>query len=223
MIAENPAPKPDETADWADQAEESILDAAVTLAPDLGWSAGMLARAATLAGFSKGEAMLVLPNGPRDLAALLSARHDRMALETMTKVDPASLKMRERIRQGVEARLEAACADAPAVRRWAGFLSLPHNMPLALKLTWDSAEAIWRWAGDTATDENHYSKRAILSGILIATLAIRLSAGRDAASDYLGARIDNVMAFEKWKAGVKPGDLARDIAGALGRLRYGRS
>jgi ubiquinone biosynthesis protein COQ9 len=30
-----------------------------------------------------------------------------------------------------------------------------------------------------------------------------------------------VMAFEKWKAGVKPADLARDIAGALGRLRYG--
>jgi ubiquinone biosynthesis protein COQ9 len=31
------------------------------------------------------------------------------------------------------------------------------------------------------------------------------------------------MAFEKWKAGIKPGDLARDLAGALGRLRYGRA
>ena len=211
-----------ETLDWADNAEQAVLDAALALAPTLGWNAGMLARAAAKAGLSRGEAMLVLPNGPRDLAALLSARHDHAALAALAGVDPAGLKMRERIRQGVEARLDAADADAPAVRRWAGFLSLPHNMPLALRLTWDSADVIWRWAGDTATDENHYSKRAILSGILIAALAIRLSAGREAASAHLAARIDNVMAFEKWKAGIKPGDVARDIAGALGRLRYGR-
>ena len=219
MIAETP----DKTLDWADQAEQAVLEAALTLAPTLGWNATMLAKAAAKAGLSRGEAMLLLPNGPRDLAALLSARHDQAALASLADVDPAGLKMRERIRQGVEARLDAADADAPAVRRWAGFLSLPHNMPLALRLTWDSADAIWRWAGDTATDENHYSKRAILSGILIATLAIRLSAGRDAASAHLAARIDNVMAFEKWKAGIKPGDLARDITGALGRLRYGRA
>ena len=223
MIAENPAEPAAETADWAGRADQAILDAAVSLAPTLGWSSAMLAKAAAQAGFSRGEAMLVLPNGPRDLAALLSARHDRAALMALAGVDPAALKMRERIRQGVEARLDAADADAPAVRRWAGFLSLPPNLSLALRLTCESAEAIWRWAGDTATDENHYSKRAILSGILIATLAIRLSSGREAASDYLGARIDNVMAFEKWKAGVKPGDLARDIASALGRLRYGRA
>jgi ubiquinone biosynthesis protein COQ9 len=223
MTAETPAAPPADAPDWADRAEQAVLDAALELAPDLGWNAGMLARAATRAGLSRGEAMLVLPNGPRDLAALLSARHDQQALAALAGVDPAGLKMRERIRRGVEARLDAADTDAPAVRRWAGFLSLPHNMPLALRLTWDSAEAIWRWAGDTATDENHYSKRAILSGILIATLAIRLSAGREAASAHLAARIDNVMAFEKWKAGIKPGDLARDLAGALGRLRYGRA
>jgi ubiquinone biosynthesis protein COQ9 len=207
--------------DWADQAEQAVLDAAITLAPDFGWNAAMLARAATRAGLSRGEAMLVLPSGPRDLAALLSVRHDQAALTSLAGVNPADLKIRERIRQGVEARLDAAAADAPAVRRWAGFLALPQNLPLALRLTWDSADVVWRWAGDTATDENHYSKRAILSGILIATLALRITAGREAASEQLNARIDNVMAFEKWKAGIKPAELARDIAGALGRLRYG--
>ena len=221
MTAANTAPQSGPETDWADQAEQAVLDAAITLAPDLGWNAAMLAKAAARAGLSRGEAMLVLPNGPRDLAALLSARHDRAALAALAEVDPAALKIRERIRQGVEARLDAAAADAPAVRRWAGFLALPHNLPLALRLTWESADTVWRWAGDTATDENHYSKRAILSGILIATLALRITAGQEAASEQLNARIDNVMAFEKWKAGVKPGDLARDIAGALGRLRYG--
>ena len=41
-------------------------------------------------------------------------------------------------------------------------------MPLGLRLAWESADALWRWAGDTATDENHYSKRVLLAGILSA-------------------------------------------------------
>jgi ubiquinone biosynthesis protein COQ9 len=87
---------------------------------------------------------------------------------------------------------------------------------------WRSADAVWRWAGDTATDENHYSKRAILGAILITTLAIRLERGRAEAEAFLDARIDDVMAFETWKAGVRPLDVLAEVAAALGRLRYGR-
>ncbi|HEY2662387.1 MAG TPA: COQ9 family protein [Caulobacteraceae bacterium] len=211
------------TADWADLAEQRVLDAALPLASRLGWGSRLVAEAATATGLAPGEAALLLPNGPRDLAALLSRRHDTAGLASLTGVDPKSLKMRQRIAQGVEARLEAAMADETALRRWAGFLSLPGNLPLALRLTWDSANGLWRWAGDTATDENHYSKRAILSGILISTLAIRLGSGREAASTYLAARIENVMAFETWKAGLKPATLLRDVAESLGRMRYGKT
>ena len=209
--------------DWADQTEQRMLDAAVRLAPDLGWNARLVERAAAACGLSGPEAELLLPNGARYLAALLSRRHDRAALDALAGIDPQTLKIRERISRGVEARLDAAAADEAAVRRWAGFLALPTNLPLALRLVWESADTLWRWAGDAATDENHYSKRAILSGVLVSTLAVRLSAGREAASRQLAARIDNVMAFERWKAGIKPAQLAAEIAGALGRLRYGRS
>ena len=122
----------------------------------------------------------------------------------------------------MEARLDAAETDGEALRRWAGFLALPANLPLALKLVWESADAIWRWAGDRATDENHYSKRAILSAILVSTLAIRLDAGREAASAHLATQIERVMAYETWKAKLRPADLATQLATALGRLRYGR-
>jgi len=183
----------------------------------------MLAKAAKAAGLSAGEALLVVPNGPRDLLALLSARHDAAALAALAGTDPKALKVRERIRRAVEARLDAAEADAAATRRWAGALALPHHLPLALRLTWESADHLWRWAGDTATDENHYSKRAILSVILVGGLALRLHSGREAAAAYVDARIGEVMAFETWKAKIKPADLARQLAGALGRLRYGRA
>jgi ubiquinone biosynthesis protein COQ9 len=221
MDAETTPEPPAEPRDWADEAEQRLLAAAIPLAPKLGWNARLLARAGEAAGLSAGETSLVLPNGARDLAALFARRHDQAMMQALAEVDPKALKIRERIRVAVEARLAAATADREATRRCAGFLTLPANAPLGLRLAWESADVIWRWAGDTATDENHYSKRAILAGILITTLAVRLSAGREAASVELAARIDNVMAFEKWKATRKPSTLGQDLAGWLGRLRYG--
>ena len=208
--------------DWADEAEPRVLDAALALAPALGWNNRLAARAGAEAGLAPGETTLLLPGGARDLAALFSRRHDQAALAALAGLDPKSLKMRERISRGVEARLDAAAADGEVMRRWAGFLALPSNLPLALRLVWESADVIWRWAGDRATDENHYSKRAILAAILITTLAIRLNAGPEAASDHLATQIGRVMAYESWKAKLHPADLATQLATALGRLRYGR-
>jgi len=211
----------DGAPDWADETEQRLLDAAIPLVGAKGWNAGLIAAAAHAIGLPTGEAQLLLPNGPPDLAALLSRRHDQAAMRALAQIDPSMLKIRARIAAGVEARLDAADADTEATKRCAAFLVLPPNVPLGLRLAWDSADSLWRWAGDVATDENHYSKRALLSGILISTLAVRLSAGREAASAELAARIDNVMAFEKWKATRKPATFGRDLAERLGRLRYG--
>ena len=209
--------------DWADETEQRLLDAAISLAAPLGWNPALVAGAAKAIEISPGEAQLLLPNGPRDLAALLSRRHDQAAMRALSAVDPASLKIRERITQGAQARLAAAADDLEATKRWAAFLALPTNAALGLRLAWESADGLWRWAGDMATDENHYSKRAILAGILISTLSVRLSSGPEAASAQLAARIENVMTFEKWKATRKPTTFGRDLAERLGRLRYGRA
>ena len=208
-------------SDWAEAAEERLLLAALAVAPDTGWNARLVARAAREAGFTPGEAELLVPHGARDLAALASRRHLRTAMASLAEVDPSTLKVRERIARGVEAKMEATAADGRASRRLAGFLALPTNVPLAARLFWEAADAIWRWAGDTATDENHYSKRAILSVVLATTIAVRLTSGREAARAELASRIDNVMAFEKWKAGLPRPGLGDRLAGALARLRYG--
>ena len=163
----------------------------------------------------------MLPNGARDLAALFSRRHDREALDRLADGDPLSLKIRERIRTAALARVDSAMTDEPATRSWTGFLALPPNIPLGLRLAWESADVLWRWAGDTATDENHYSKRALLAEILISTLAIRLTGGTEAAEIHLERRIAGVMSFERWKARANLGEVGSRLAGLLGRLRYG--
>ncbi len=206
--------------DWADAAEARLLDAALSFAPLHGWTLRTQDLAARQAGLSQADAALLLPGGPRDLAALLSRRHDQAALQALADINPHHLKIRDRIQRGVSARVEAAAADGDAVRRLLGFLALPTHIPLVGRLLWESVDSIWRWAGDTATDENHYSKRAILSGVLGPAIALRVSAGRDAADRYIAQRIDNVMTFETWKAKLPKMDMAASLAGALGRMRY---
>jgi len=211
----------EDATDWAAQTESRLLEAALPLAGRLGWTWALAYRAGEAVGLAKPEVELLLPKGPRDLAALFSYRHDEAGLTALAGVDPAGLKVRERIVRGVEARVEAAMADEAALRRWMGFLALPQNMALGARLTWESADRIWRWAGDTSTDQNYYSKRAILATLLSSTLAVRVSNTPAAAASHLSRGIEAVMAFEKAKARLQGGDLAARAARALGKARYG--
>jgi ubiquinone biosynthesis protein COQ9 len=211
----------DLSSDWAAEAEARVLAEALQLAPAEGWTWRMAYAAGAASGLSAGETELLLPEGPRDLAALFSRSCDAVALAALADVDPTTLKIRQRIRQGALARLDAAMAHAAATRRCAGYLALPANAALGLRLVWESADAIWRWAGDRSTDENHYSKRALLAGILASTLLVRLTAGEAAAETHLDRRIEAVMRFERLKARLGRLELGAWTAGALGRLRYG--
>ncbi|WP_296170501.1 COQ9 family protein [uncultured Brevundimonas sp.] len=207
--------------DWGDRMEQAVLDAAILQAPVMGWNSRMVRAACDDNGLSLGDEELLLPNGARDLAALLSRRHDDRALATLAELDVASLKIRERIARAVSARLEAGAQDLEATRRCAAFLALPTNADLGLKLAWESADQLWHWAGDTATDWNHYSKRTILSGILIPAMTMRWFDGKEAADAFVSRRIDNVMAFEKWKAGKDFDAPLRKVTEMLSRMRYG--
>lgn len=207
---------------WAETTEQALLDAALKLAPVHGWTRRTAVLAGQAIGMSAAETELLIPHGGADLAALLSRRHDHRALATLAEVHASNLKIRERIRRAVEARLDAAAQDEPATRRWMGFLALPANLALAGRLAWESADVLWRWAGDEATDENHYSKRAILAGILSSAMAIRMTQGRKVALDFVDRRIEDVMRFEKWKATtpLRPERWLAEAAEVLGKARY---
>jgi ubiquinone biosynthesis protein COQ9 len=211
---------PNAAPDWVDDAEQQVLDQALRLAPAEGFTWPMAYAAGAAAGLGRGETELLLPHGPADLAALMWRRCDARALGALGLTDPAALKIRARVRRALEAWLQAAGAEEAAARRLVGFLALPTHLVQGTRLAWESADALWRWAGDTATDENHYTKRAILAGILAPALAVRLSSGHGAAMAFVDRRIDQAMAFERWKAGVRPSDHLARVAGMLGRLRY---
>ncbi len=80
------------------------------------------------------------------------------------------MKIRERISAAVLARLEVLAPHKEAARRAGAFLTLPPHAPLGMTLLYRTVDAMWRAAGDTSTDFNFYTKRAILAGVYSATL-----------------------------------------------------
>ena len=110
------------------------------------------------------------------------------------------MKIRERIRALVWQRLQIMEPAREAVRTALATLAMPQNLPLGVRLSWRSADRMWRLAGDTSTDFNHYTKRITLGAVYGSTLLAWLddrSEGQAETAAFLDRRIDNVMQFEK--------------------------
>lgn len=185
----------------SDQYRERLLDAMLELAPAEGWTRSALDKAAERAGLSSGQVGLACPNGVIDLLDALSTRAAGSAAARLQGADISGLKVREKVRAGVRAWLDALVPHRAAVKRAAG---TPANLLTGPKGLWSAADAIWTALGDTSTDSNWYTKRLILSGVLGSTLLCWVGTDDEAEVDaFLDRRIGDVMNFEKAKAKLK--------------------
>jgi ubiquinone biosynthesis protein COQ9 len=186
-----------------------------------GWTALARDAAADAAGVDRDIAAMALPDAAAMVEAYI-AHADAAMVAAMA--DCAGLKVRDRIRLALRSRLAAATPDREAVRRALAVLAQPQNAGLAARSLWHTADAMWRAAGDTATDFNHYSKRAILGAVYSASLLYWLdddSDDHEATWAFIDRRIDGIMKFEKTKASVKSAlAWVPNPARFLGRLRY---
>lgn len=188
-----------------------------------GWSEAAVDAAAADAGIDRDVARLAFPHDKAEMVAAWIDGVDAAMVEAFPPERLATMKIREKIREMIWFRLQTAGKAREAVRSGLAILAMPHNAPLAARTAWRSADRMWRLAGDTATDYNHYSKRAILSAVYGSTMLVWLddeSEGWSATAAFLDRRIDNVMQFEKWKAGLGDSSHRPSLTRFLARLRY---
>ena len=188
-----------------------------------GWSETAIGRAAAELGVPADRARLAFPGGAVAMIDAWFDAIDKAMLAAFPAERIAALKIRERIRDLVLFRLEAAVPHREALRRAVAILAMPQNAPRAAKLAWRSADRMWRLAGDTATDFNHYSKRAILVGVYSSTILVFLDDESENLAEtraFLDCRIGDVMRFEKAKARWKGAGMPFSLSRFLGRLRY---
>lgn len=180
--------------DEVDPLPSRILHAALRHVPFDGWSRRALARGAADAGLSEHDALRAFPRGGLDAVLAHSAEADRAMAEAVAEAGD-QLGTTARIAYGIRHRLETHAEHKEAIRRGLGLLALPQNAPAALRALHKTVDALWRAAGDTATDFNWYTKRAMLAGVYAATLQFWLndnSEGGKATWAYLDRRLADI-------------------------------
>lgn len=207
-----------------DEARIAILDAALPHVPFDGWTDRVIAEAAREAGVDEHQAATAFPGGAAEMIRLWCRRLNEAAEARIKGADLPSMKIRARVRFGVDALLEEAAPNRIAVRRAAAVLALPQHAASGARIIYEMADIVWRAIGDTSTDFNFYSKRAILSGVISSTMMFWFSDDSENYADtraFLDRRIADVMQIEKVKAAVSSvTSKLPDPLAFLSRLRY---
>jgi ubiquinone biosynthesis protein COQ9 len=188
-----------------------------------GWTKAAVDTAAAQLGVDPVQARLAMPKTQSGLIDVYIQEVDRALAAYFTPKRLDGMKIREKIRALVWHRLEVMGPAREAVRRALAILAMPQNLPLAVRMSWRTADLMWRIAGDTTTDFNHYTKRMTLGAVYGSTLLVWLddqSEGWTETAAFLDRRIDDVMKFEKFKAEWRGSSERLSLSRFLGRLRY---
>jgi ubiquinone biosynthesis protein COQ9 len=178
----------------------ALLEATLSHAAFDGWSQKALDAGAKEAGIPADRALNAFPGGMAELLAFYHEVEDRQMLEAMARANVADMRVRDRIAFAVKARLQRNMRHREAIKSACSFLAMPHNAALALRVLYRTVDAMWYGAGDTSTDFNFYTKRALLAGVYSSTVLYWLNDKSTGAADtwaFLDRRIDEVMQVPK--------------------------
>lgn len=188
-----------------------------------GWTREAVDSAAEQLGIDLLQARLAMPKTQTGMIDTYIQEVDRALEAWFTPKRLKGMKIREKIRALVWHRIEIMGPAREAVRRAMAILAMPQNAPLTIRISWRTADLMWRIAGDSSTDFNHYTKRLTLGAVYGSTLLVWLddqSEGWTETAAFLDRRIDNVMRFEKFKADWRGSSEHVSLSRFLGRLRY---
>lgn len=184
----------------------SIMQKALELAVFDGWNDAMMDKATRAASFDDVLTwQRVFPEGASNVLDAYSAYiNDALTQHATTHhIILQNMRIRDKITWLVTERLRLQAPHKEALKRAAGAALIPTHSLDASKRLWAAADTCWQLAGDTAVDFNYYTKRASLAKIYLATLLVWFN---DTSEDeqetraFLARRIENLMAFHKFKA-----------------------
>jgi ubiquinone biosynthesis protein COQ9 len=185
----------------------ALIEAMLPDVPFDGWHRAATAAARRL-GWEEGDLAALFPRRERDIVAGFSHWADQRMLAALAGRNLPAMKVRERVAAACWARLSLLEPHREAVRRALSLLALPPYTGLGLRLLYDTVDAVWYAAGDTATDFNFYSKRGLLAAVYAATTLYWLddrSPGSVDTEAFLDRRLADVMALPRLGTRLRQG------------------
>ncbi|MFC3052664.1 COQ9 family protein [Kordiimonas pumila] len=207
-----------------EELRQPLLKAMLLHVPFDGWSVKSLKAAASDIGISFELAELAFPRGAIEVLEYHLTEADALLAAELAEMKLPTMKIRDRITIAIRTRLTEQLVNREAVRRGLATLALPQNIALGSKALWNTADIMWRAAGDTSTDHNWYTKRATLCAVYSAVLLYWLNDDSDGYTEtwaFLDRRIEDVMKIEKTKYDMRRTTAhIPSLSRFLGRLRY---
>ena len=190
------------------ETQDLIITHMLNYVPKLGWTLESLRQGVIDAGYKEGDEYRAFQGNLDKVLEYYLSMIDRQMAARLGEVDLLSMRVKDRVATAVMVRLRLLEKNKEAVRQSLRYLRHPTRTSLALKGLYNTVNAIWYVAGDTATDFNFYTKRTLLAGVYSATLFYWLD---DNSEDciktraYLSRRLDQVMKLPKLKSQLKDG------------------
>lgn len=207
----------------SDQNRKKILQAFIEISGDLGWSKDSLIKAFEDCDLDKKYIPLIFPNELLDVAKFYVAQGNESLVSYVKSLDSfKDEKIRDKIRVCLYRRFEVEKTNQKALLSLVDYYKDIKNFsdfevgfrPLlqALELCFIVADEMWNLTNDQATDFNYYSKRVILSKIILRSFLVFLkddSDDLDKTKKFIDEQIEKVMQFEKFKFKTK--ELVADL------------
>lgn len=182
-----------------------------------GWSRAALNSGAQRCGVDDAAIAAAFPLGVKDLVTAFSSwANDGMMTQIGKEKLFGKMRTRDKVAYAVRARLDLLMPHREAMRQLALWYALPQHAPDALRNLSKLTDTIWQAAGDTSTDFNFYTKRALLGGVIKATTLYWLqddSPGQTATWGFLDRRIAEVLRVGKAASKL------RDLPEHFGKLK----
>lgn len=189
-----------------DAETEAVIDALLPQIAFDGWTQTSLRQALASIGQSPEDAKLIFPGGTGEMIEAFFALSISRMEAAAAGEDLAAYRTPARVRIILALWFEQNAGNKEAIRRALSWLSLPGNLPRALRIKAAMVDAVWHAAGDMSADFSWYTKRGILAAVFSATLLYWLndhSGDDEAVLWFLDRRLANVAWITRMRKRVE--------------------
>lgn len=178
--------------------KDTIIETMIPHVAERGWSWELAQESAIEAGFQDTMCKAVFPEGLNDVVAHFSDIIDRKMLENLKNIPTDQMRVRDRIKTAILTRFDLleSMGAKRAVKASLSYWALPMRVLQGQRVLWRTSDRIWKWAGDLSDDYNRYTKRGLLSSLMVGTTLVWVddtSENRSITEAFLDRRIENVM------------------------------
>ena len=135
-----------------------------------GWNEEMFSKVAKNSKYDTAVVLSLFPEGYLSLIQVYLDEINTKMTDESKKLNLIRFKVHERIRELCILRFKIMIKEKKIVCKTFLHLLLPNNYSFSLKNLYKTVDQIWYLAGDSSTDFNFYSKRAILASIYLTTI-----------------------------------------------------